>query len=141
MVPGSQAARGPPPRPSANKLQIYERHLVHTGVVPGSLTFSRGCFFIERIIYIPFDTLPSTRAPCISCRSASFKNNNEPPSPSRSSHTICIFHFHSSLPVFKQIHGCHQTREDICPLAHWAVLKKGSLNPNVRRTRWSGNMK
>lgn len=100
-----------------------------------------GLFFIEHIIYTPFDTFPSTRAPCISCRSASFKNNNEPPSRSQSSHTICIFHFHSSLPVSKQIHGCLQTREDICPLEHWVVVKKRTLNPDVWHTWWSGNMK
>lgn len=104
-----------------------------------------GLFFIEHIIYTPFDTFPSTRALCISCRSASFKNNNEPPSRSQSSHTICIFLFHSSLPVSKQIHGCLQTREDICPLEHWVVVKKkkkgGTLNPDVRHTWWSGNMK
>lgn len=126
MVPGSQTVcihQGLPHLTSANKLKIYERHLVHIGVVPSSLTFSRGCFLLN-IIYTPFDTFPSTRAPCISCRSASFKNNNEPSSRSQSSHTIYIFHFHSSLPVSKQIHGCLQTREDICPLEHWVVVKK-----------------
>lgn len=65
------------------------------GVVPSSLIFSRGSSLMN-MLFTSFDTFLSTRALRILCHLRLY--NDQLPSCSLSSQTICIFHFHSSLP-------------------------------------------